>query len=276
MKNSREDIRNRQSEILNLLKSYDRLTVSEIAAFFKISEPTVRRDLAYLEKNDLLKRSFGYVTAVDRHIFASDSNLIGGPAKISFTPIANRYVSSTALALAQATERLIEDGDTIFINSSSSALNIYRFLGRKHVLIVTNNLLVINEQLCTNTSLVLVGGSIVKGEHDTKLSLVGDVAVDTISRIAATKCILGVSGISSKSGITCPTMTDIQLNRAMIKQCTGRKIIIAAPFKIGRRFNYFNFNADEVTDLVTGASADPIEIDALRNMGVNVTLVDGI
>lgn len=276
MKNSREAIRSRQNEIVNLLKSYDRLTVSEIASFFKVSEPTIRRDLDYLDKHDMLRRSFGYATAVENDVPGNESSLIGGPAKINFGLLTNRYVSSTSLALAQATEQLIDDGDTVFINSSSSALNLYRFLGKKHVLVVTNNLLVINEQLCANTSLLLVGGSITKVEHDTKLSLLGDVAIDTISRITATKCILGVSGISAEGGVTCTTMADIQLNRAMMSQSTGKKIILAAPYKIGRRFNYFNFDADKITDLVTGASADPKEISALQELGVHVTLVEGI
>ena len=93
---------------------------------------------------------------------------------------------------------MLENGDTVFINSSSTALLIYPYIQDRSVLVVTNNGRSLLSQRAAGVELVLTGGEV----YGDKQSLVGQFALDALSRITATKCILGVSGISVRSGMT--------------------------------------------------------------------------
>ena len=100
--------------------------------------------------------------------------------------------------LAKYAADLINDGDTIFINSSSTALLILEYLGNKRVYVVTNNGKALQSTIGPNIELVLTGGQV----YERKQSLVGEFATYILSKITANKCFLGVSGISSDSGIS--------------------------------------------------------------------------
>ena len=93
--------------------------------------------------------------------------------------------------IAKYAADLIDDGDTIFINSSSTALLILQYLGNKRVYVVTNNGKALQSTIGSNVELVLTGGQV----YERKQSLVGEFATYILSKITADKCFLGVSGI---------------------------------------------------------------------------------
>ena len=90
-----------------------------------------------------------------------------------------------------------------------------------------------------------------------KMSMTGALAVEMISRISTTKCILGVSGISAEGGLTSMAVQDPADHR-----------------KVGIRHNFLFGSLSDVSRLVTDTGSDPEELENIRRAGVEITLVD--
>ena len=259
MKNSRKTIQRRQSKLLHYLEQNKTATVANLASMLNVSPITIRRDLDDLEKQKLVTRHFGGV------------KIVAGTQSGNET----EYLHSTTQhldckqAIARRAAELLSDGDIIFINSSATALMIYPYITAK-VLIVTNNGRSLQVKRPPNVELMLTGGEV----SGSKQSLVGQFAVETLSSITATKCILGVSGISVEGGITSQVIEETTINRTMLRRCSGEKIVVAAHNKIGLEHNFFSSNLSDITRLITDTGADPAKLNKIRGAGIAVDVVE--
>lgn len=259
MKNSRNAIQRRQMQLLHHLQKNRSSTVSDLSEALGVSPITVRRDLDELEQRKLVTRFFGGATVVDG--VSEDDE----PAYLASTT--QNLDCKQAIAIRAA--GLLEDGDTVFINSSATALLIYPHI-TKNVLVITNNGRSLLASRPANVELMLTGGEVA----GTKQSLVGEFAVGMLSGITATKCILGVSGISVEGGITSRVIQETAINRTMLRRCSGQKIVVADHTKIGLEHNFFSGNLSDITHLITDTQADSAKLDSIRRAGIIVDTVE--
>ncbi|MGL6121277.1 MAG: hypothetical protein ACRC0V_12325, partial [Fusobacteriaceae bacterium] len=117
--------------------------------------------------------------------------------------------------IAKKAAELVENKDIIFINSSSTAALIIKYLGNKHVTVVTNNIRAFQFESGTNIDIILLGGEVNKK----KICILGDYASNMLSKITSNKCFLGVSGISAEYRINSSVLQEIDINSMMIKKC---------------------------------------------------------
>ena len=96
---------------------------------------------------------------------------------------------------------------------------------------------------------------------------------DALSRITATKCILGVSGISVQGGITSRVIQETAINQMMLRRCRGPKIVVADSTKIGIEHNFFSGTLNDITHLITDTDANSLQLDQLRRAGIEVDVV---
>ena len=259
MRNSRTSIQKRQAVLLKELQALGSCDVNQLAKQLNVSPITIRRDLAELQERGYIERFFG-----------------GARVKVDTTEDEEIYMESTTQflpekqAIAKKAAELIEDGDIIFINSSSTALFIYPYIKNKSVCIITNNAKSLSMQRSPEVELILTGGEV----NGNKQALIGQVALDTINHITASKCIFGVSGISSRGGITSRVIQETSINHAMLSRCTGAKIIVADHTKIGMEHNFFSGEASEVTHLITGSRAPAAELEKLRRLNIEIILAE--
>ena len=261
MKNSMSAIQQRQMNLLHHLQQARTCTVAELADYLHVSQVTVRRDLEELEGKKLLARYFGGAEAVTQSVKEDE------PAYMASI---TQYLDCKKAVAKAAAERL-QDGDTVFINSSATALLIYPYI-TKDVMIITNNGRSLQVERPANVGLLLTGGEV----NGNKKSLTGQVAVDMLSRITASKCILGVSGISVEGGITSRVMQETIINRTMLQRTSGEKIVICDHTKIGMEHNFFSSDLRDITHLITDNQADPARIKRLQDAGLIVQLVEPI
>lgn len=265
MKRSKSDVLNRQSLILEYLQKHTYANIAEIAKEFRISEATARRDISALKKSGDIKLVF---------------NNIGLSSEKKYLPQFDKGRCSMSNvdakeAIARQAACMIENGDTVFMNASSTALRIYPHIKDISTIIVTNNGKSLTAPRNPGTELVLVGGEVspLSSFDNTKLSLTGNFAIENINRTAATKCILGVSGISAEHGLTSMAIQDPPINRAMIRKCTGSVIIVADHRKVGIEHNFHFADISDVTCLITDSKSDKQELDKLEKAGVKIILV---
>ena len=118
MKRSKALVASRRDEITAILEGRGQVSVAELAEHFD----TIRRDLDYLESQQVLTRQYGTATLL---------NPFGRPS-------GSRQIRANK-AIAREAARHVEDGDCIFINTSSTALGLLEFITAQDVTVITNN-----------------------------------------------------------------------------------------------------------------------------------------
>lgn len=258
MKNSRTVIQNRQNEIVQMLKKQGRMSVSLLAERLGVTETTIRRDLTHMEQDGFVRRGFG----------VAELAVVDDMRMIEPTNIEDEK-ELTRRKIARKAAEYVEDGDVLFMNSSGTASLILEYLDGKNVTVLTNNARVINRSHGPNVHLLLVGGEV----YGKKQSLIGQFALDTIGRVVATKCIVGVSGISASGGLTSVILPETQVNMLMLQKCRGQKIVVADGSKIGAVQNYFSGNLSDITHLVTDSGADDRSLQEIVQAGITVDTI---
>lgn len=258
MKNSQAVIQSRQNDILKILQKQDYVQVTVIAERLGVTQATVRRDLKQLEEAGKVVRGFG--TA--RYFEPSDMKEIEPTNIEDEKEIIRRRIARRAA-------EMVEDGDVIFMNSSGTASLVLEYLTNKRVAILTNNARIIKREHPSNLQILLTGGEL----YGKKQSLIGQFAQDTIAKVAANKCILGVSGISAGGGLTSVILPETPINMQMIQQCRGPRIILADGSKVGLTQNFYSGDIRGITYMVTDTSANTKAVQEIESMGVKVITV---
>lgn len=256
MKNNRKEVDLRRNKILEILQEKGSVKAADVADAFGISLMTVRRDLQYLEDKGLLFRTHGgAVTIYEKHeIMSRDLEISRSREKIS------EYAAG-----------LVEDGDTIFINGSSTALNMIKYLGDKHVVVYTNNCLVVDIDFPPNVTVNLTGGEV--REH----VMIGEYVVRNLFSISANKAFLGCAAVYENGEFRYDIPTEIGINEAMISRTGGDMFILADHTKVQTRSNteslYGSCIYERPFTLITDDKADETILDRLRNRNIEVTIV---
>ena len=258
MKNSKSAVFRRQQELLSLLKREKSIDVDTAAQELNVSPTTVRRDLNVFEKQHLVERFHGGARLLEGTLKEEDlPTTMRGKAQIDY---------DQKQAIARYAAGLIEDGDTIFMNSSSTTLMLLDYLNGKRVIIVTNNSNAIGYPHDPLVSIILTGGEI----YQRRQSLVGEFALHTLTKINADKCFIGVGGISVRGGITTSVLPETAINEMMMRRCQGACYVLAATSKVGREHNFLSAPIDNISTLITCTGADEQEIQNLRDHHVQV------
>ena len=193
----------RQDEILDIINNNKSATVEELAAELFVSGATIRRDLAAMEKQGLIRRSHGGAIS-----FKSSSE---EPALVI------REHENTAAKRAIATQafRLIKSGDSVFMDSSSTAGFVIPLLNNLKYLSITaiglKNALLLSQ--ISSAKVYIAGGQI----HNHSNTITGTDTMDYISRIHADIAIISCLGVDLKAGFTDADIEQSKLKRQMRK-----------------------------------------------------------
>ena len=105
----------------------------------------------------------------------------------------------------------MEDGDSILLNTSTTALAMVKYITSRNVTIITNNGNIINEENPSHATIVLLGGEL----RYQKGAMVGDFTKNSLAYVAAKKCFVGCTGISPDIGMVTEMMSEVNLNQMM-------------------------------------------------------------
>jgi DeoR/GlpR family transcriptional regulator of sugar metabolism len=260
MKKTHGIVSKRRKHILDYLATNETINTNELSEKLAISPLTLRRDLQALDDEGLIIRYYGgakLVTNIDNKT---------NPKKTQLDSESNE----TKHLIAKYAADLIDDGDTIFINSSSTALLILEYLGNKRVYVVTNNGKALQSVIGPNIELVLTGGQV----YERKQSLVGEFATYILSKITADKCFLGVSGIACDSGISTSVLQETLINHEMINRCSGPVYVLANSSKVGRHHNFSSGDISEISHLITDSNIKETDISEFNQKGITVIPLD--
>ena len=192
----------RRQKIYELLKEDGSAKVIELAKIFKVTEVTIRQDLEKLEKEGLITREHGgaFLKSIKDNVK-------------SFT-LLNSDNMDKKVAIGKTAASFIENGDTIILDSGSTTTEIaHNILGRKGLTVITNALnIAIILGADPGIDVIVTGGEF----KPPTLSLTGQKAADFFKGIHVDKLFLATAGISLRSGLTYPSISDITVKKAMI------------------------------------------------------------
>jgi len=210
----------RRTKILELLEKHGQITVGNLSKRFKTSEVTIRNDLKALNQRGLIRRAHGGAVKI---------------ATVSMDPslkIKAELHADEKRRIGAAAAEMINDGDSVILDSGTTTHQIARQIKHKKDLkVITNGLNIAMELFgAKDIQLIFLGGVI----RQNSLSAVGHFAEDILAQLSADKVFLAVDACDLDFGLSTPNVEESQVNQAMAR-IAKEKILVADSSKFGKR-----------------------------------------
>lgn len=208
--------RNRIEQIINKERS---VLVVELAKLFEVTTETIRGDLEKLEKQGVLVRTYGGATLVDNseELAITERDTVNYEGK---------------QRIGKRAAELIKDGETIFLDASTSAWHLARYIkGKRGITVITNAEKIVNELVsCDHIHVVCVGGELTPRN----MSYVGRVAEKTIrENYYANKFFFSCKGVTLLRGLVDSSEGEAEIKKAMLS-CSESAIFLCDKNKVGK------------------------------------------
>ena len=252
----------RRSAILQLLKDDSSVNVSELSKRFGVSEVTIRKDLRILKERKLLVRVHGGAI-VGASAVANEVE----ERHINFKKMVNLREKE---AIGKAAAQHIKNGDTILVDSGSTALEVVKNLQPfTDLTIITNSVSAMMEALkYKRFRVILLGGAV----RESSLSTVGPLAESNLKLFYCDKLFLGVDSFSVDSGLSTPSVEEASTNQVMISR--AREVIaVFDSSKVNKRALAFIASVDAIDTIITDNNLPANVKRQLKGMKINVETV---
>ncbi|AQS06297.1 DeoR/GlpR family DNA-binding transcription regulator [Clostridium beijerinckii] len=247
----------RLEQILNILNKHGRVKVKELSEQFNVSEGMIRKDLQRLEKDGALQRTYGGAI-INRKISKSIS--INTRMKVN--------LSSKELIAKKAFD-LIDDGDVIFLESSSINFFLAKLIANntKKITLVTNMPIILplfndNETVI----LICIGGVYDKRDG----GVLGSEAIKSIYKYTFNKGFVGSSGVNLITNSVGTVLLEDGNIKELIISNSKEVFLLVETEKFNVDSPYRFANIDEFDAIITDSNiTDDIE-EQLNNLTVKL------
>lgn len=230
----------RRTRILDLVKSSKSVLVKDLCALFDVTGETIRKDLTALEQEGRLIKTYGGAYVPD------------GVRNEIDAAIREAVLTDEKEAIGLACAGLVGEGDTVFLDESTTCLSVARHLCQTEgVMVVTNSLKVAQVFAAQRTGRLLLAG----GELNLrKQSFEGEAAREFLGRHYADLCFISCRGLDREAGITDGGEESGELRRLMLRQARRRYLVIDHT-----KLDKINFYRIGGFDLINGLVIDRLE-----------------
>src|SRR5436189_4954334 len=191
--------------ILELLETSDGVRVSDLAGAFSVSEVTARHDLGELARQGLVARVRGGVRPLQR-----------GQSELGFD-LRLRLESQRKQAIARAAAALVDEGEAVALDSSTTAYYLaHELRSKRELVVVTNGLLVATALADAPGITVLVTGGMLRLSA---MSVVGDFGADVLRTTRINKGFLGARGLSLSRCLMDLNPDEVRIKQEMADAC---------------------------------------------------------
>jgi len=253
-------VEERRRRIVDMVNQHGRVTVDELVSLFDISAVTIRADLEALDRAGTISRSHGGA-------LPTAPNQLDTPLNIKET---RHHAQKRRIGLAAA--QLIEDGETIILDSGSTTVEIARQIRQQKwssLTVITNALNIAMELTALPTVRVMMLGGLLR---QTSYSLAGPDAEQALSRLSADRLFLGVDGLDPEVGVTTPDPLEASLNALMIR-VSRQTIAVLDASKFGQRSLSVIAPVSSLNMVISDTAAPTEYVQALEAQGVKTLLV---
>lgn len=241
----------RHSQILALISSKRRITVSELAQEVGISEVTIRKDLSLLEDRGLLRREHGFAAMVDTDDVSK---------RLAFNYNVKRTIAARA-------SRDVEDGETVMIESGSCCALLAEELVSTHrdLTIITNSVFIASFiRHKSRSKIILLGGEFQKEAQ----VMVGPLIGKCLEYFWVDKFFIGTDGFNERGAMSGDLM---RAEAVRTMACNAKRVIILTEAKKFYRSGVVSLLPFERIDTIcTDDSIDPAVLERLVSKNVKV------
>ncbi|MFZ6028978.1 MAG: DeoR/GlpR family DNA-binding transcription regulator [Chloroflexota bacterium] len=247
----------RHQQILDLLAQLGRVTVANLSERFAVSEVTIRTDLQLLAEQGLLIRTHGGAVPADR------------APELALTLRRQQQVAEKE-RIGMAAAALVENGEAIFLDTSSTSLSIAAYLRRhRDLTILTNSLALAQSLLHIHSITVVVAGGVL--QRDT-VSFVGLDGLAGLSKFNIQKGFFGAHGLNDREGLTDVSAAEAEVKRHVIPLCRQVFAVLDAT-KWGRAGLASFAQIDQLHAVITNEPVPPVLAGHVHGLGVQVMKV---
>lgn len=191
----------RHQLIMELLHTKGTVRIQELVEKLDASESTVRRDLSFLEKRNKLKRVHGGAALLKRkreELSMTEKSLRNLPEK--------RKIGAYAASL-------VEEGDCIFLDAGTTTYQMIDHLSAKDITVVTTGITHLEPLLNKGIATYIIGGFV----RGVTKAVIGQTAIQALSKFRFDKTFLGVNGVHYEYGFTTPNPEEAAVKSAALK-----------------------------------------------------------
>jgi len=231
------------------------VTVAELSQLLAVSDMTIRRDLALLERQSFLRRVHGGAVA-----YQQDNG------DESFTYRATRADPQKKI-IGWLAAQLVCDGDRVILDAGTTTLQLANNLTCKERLtVITNNIPVAKElSQCANIVIILLGGIVKHNDSCT----VGNMVRQSLSLLSADKFFLSATNFSIRMGAMETDMAETEVKQAMLRSA-NETILVADSSKFDISALIQIAPLRQIHKIVSDDGLPPEAIRAIEAEGVQV------
>ena len=241
----------RQAEIMRIVNMHGAVSVQELVNYLDISESTVRRDLAALDEEGLLRRVHGGATSLKEGAY--DAAMEDLQDKYSLHIGEKRRI-------AQFAASLVRPGDFVYLDGGSTVEQMADFLVGSEASFVTNGLPTAQKLARSGVKVYVLPG-LVKGKTE---SVIGSEMRDMLSRYHFTKGFFGTNGLTPQEGCTTPDVEEAACKGAAVRQCR-QAYVLADVSKFGQSAHITFADLAQVT-VVTAKGEEDMDYSSYESL----------
>ena len=241
--------RERQNTIVEIVNREGSVRVKNLSKKFGVTEDSIRKDLAHLEKDGMLKKTYG------------------GAVRVR-TNSHDRYVSQR---IGKRAYEIIQDGDVIFLDISTINIELVKLIveADRPVTVVTNMIdaiLIMLHEKDTKTKLIFLGGKLNRGRD----GFVGTITNRNISNYQFDKAFMGVVGIEVNRNRVYTYDTEDALTKKSVMEVSNECYMLMEREKLSKDGNYKYAGIDEFTGLIMEESVEGSIMSKLKSYNINI------
>jgi DeoR/GlpR family transcriptional regulator of sugar metabolism len=246
----------RHHHIVHLVTERGGVRTAEVARALRVAEETIRRDFEKLEAEGRLVRTFG--GALRCEAIRRD---------LPFTSREQMNIAEKQVIARRALE-FIDEGDTIFLDASSTVLELARCLPDRPLVVLTSALQVALE-LASRPAIqvVMLGGALTQQS----LSCVGPLADYALESYHVQKAFLSCRGVDARRGVSESNDEQARLKRKTIS-LSERTYLLADHTKLALKSRFFFAQPGEIDAMVTDLPLDTALEAALTASGMKIAV----
>ncbi|WMJ70827.1 transcriptional repressor AgaR [Stenotrophomonas sp. 24(2023)] len=251
------DTSQRRLQISELIRQHGSVQVAALAQQFGVSLQTVRKDLRYLTERGVMARSYGG---------GIDAGAVGAsPVEPHYETKRTEHLDEKRRIGARAAA-MVRPGDTIVLDSGTTAIELAEALPDIEVTVVTNDFGVLTAlSPKPRINLVMLGGEL----RRRNMAFYGGLTVEALDALHVDLLFLGVDGFDLERGITTHYEPEAMLNRKMV-EAARRVVAITDSSKFGRICLHRIIPVADIDALITDQGAPDAVVQACRALGMDV------
>lgn len=247
----------RQNMIVEAVNKNGSVLVKELSEKFQVTEDSIRKDLTLLEKKGLLKKTYG--GAIKNRVNTHEMY------------VSQRRGKNTEQkrAIAKAAFDLIEEGDFIFLDISTTNIELIKMIVEANlkVTVVTNMIdVMLSFSGASETNLVFIGGKLNRGRD----GFIGAISNEQIKEFRFDKSFIGAVGVSLEEDRVYTYVIEDAYTKKTIMESSEKSYMLLENKKFAADGNYKFSTVSDFSGIILDAEPSEKNMEELDKLGLEI------